>query len=61
MSRHNKVNRDRYTQRGRLTPDEIANESAKQRQVAARRAGDEARGFPRTKPRVTPEDKATHK
>lgn len=30
MSKHNKVNRDRYTQRGRLTPDEAARERMKQ-------------------------------
>ena len=29
MSRVNKVNRDRYTQRGRLTPDELARERAR--------------------------------
>jgi hypothetical protein len=30
MSRHNKVNKDRYTQRGRLTPDELARERARE-------------------------------
>ena len=30
MSKHNQVNRDRYTQRGRLTPDEAARERMKQ-------------------------------
>ena len=33
MSRHNKVNKDHYVQRGRLTPDEAARELAKMRQV----------------------------
>ena len=35
MSKHNKVNRDHYTQRGRLTPDEAARERAKQREAAS--------------------------
>jgi hypothetical protein len=30
MSRHNKVNRDSYTQAGRLTPDDMARERHKQ-------------------------------
>jgi hypothetical protein len=30
MSKNNKVNRDRYVQGGRLTPDEIARERQKQ-------------------------------
>jgi hypothetical protein len=30
MSRANKVNKDHYTQRGRLTPDELARERARQ-------------------------------
>ena len=29
MSRVNKVNKDHYTQRGRLTPDELARERAR--------------------------------
>ena len=37
MSKHNKVNRDAYTQRGRLTPDEAARERMKQVQVASTR------------------------
>lgn len=36
MSRPNKVNRDRYTQRGRLTPDDAARELQKMRQVGSR-------------------------
>jgi hypothetical protein len=31
MSRQNKVNKDAYTQAGRLTPDEMAREKQKQR------------------------------
>jgi len=30
MSRHNKVNKDHYTQRGRLTADELARERARE-------------------------------
>jgi hypothetical protein len=30
MSKLNKVNKDHYTQRGRLTPDELAREQARQ-------------------------------
>jgi hypothetical protein len=30
MSKPNKVNKDHYTQRGRLTPDELARERARQ-------------------------------
>ena len=60
MSKHNKVNRDHYTQRGRLTPDEAAREQVKQREAAspARTEGKTQR-FQTTKPRVTPEDKET--
>jgi hypothetical protein len=40
MSRENKVNKGQYTQRGRLTPDEGAQELAKQRASAsAQRTG----------------------
>lgn len=35
MSKNNKVNRDHYVQRGRLTPDEAAREMAKQRLAAS--------------------------
>jgi hypothetical protein len=35
MSRNNKVNKDHYVQRGRLTPDEAARELAKMRQVGS--------------------------
>jgi hypothetical protein len=34
MSKHNKVNKDRYVQNGRLTPDEMARERARQIHVA---------------------------
>jgi hypothetical protein len=34
MSKHNKVNKDHYTQGGRLTPDEMARERARQIHVA---------------------------
>jgi hypothetical protein len=36
MSRHNKVNKDAYVQRGRLTPDEMAQERMKQAQASGR-------------------------
>lgn len=36
MSRHNKVNKDHYVQRGRLTPDDAARELQKMRQVGSR-------------------------
>jgi hypothetical protein len=35
MSKHNKQNRDAYTQAGRLTPDEAAREMKKQRELAS--------------------------
>jgi hypothetical protein len=42
MSKPNKVNKDHYTQRGRLTPDEIARERARQIHVVpAQRRFDE--------------------
>ena len=34
MSKHNKVNKDHYTQRGRLTADELARGRARQIHVA---------------------------
>jgi hypothetical protein len=36
MSKHNKVNKDAYVQRGRLTPDEMAHERMKQAQISGR-------------------------
>lgn len=35
MSKLNKVNKDRYTQRGRLTPDELARERARRIQLVS--------------------------
>ena len=35
MSKPNKVNKDHYTQRGRLTPDELARERARQIHLAS--------------------------
>ena len=35
MSKPNKVNKDRYTQRGRLTPDELARERARNIQLVS--------------------------
>jgi hypothetical protein len=37
MSRHNKVNPDHYKTAGRLTPDDLARERAKQRPERAKR------------------------
>lgn len=36
MSRQNKANKNNYSQRGRLTPDEIARERMNQNRVTAR-------------------------
>jgi hypothetical protein len=33
MSRQNKVNKNNYVQKGRLTPDDMARERSKQRQI----------------------------
>jgi hypothetical protein len=33
MSRQNKVNKGNYVQKGRLTPDDMARERSKQRQI----------------------------
>ena len=41
MSKHNKVNKDAYVQRGRLTPDELAREQMKQGEVSGRAKGKE--------------------
>lgn len=35
MSKHNKVNKDSYTQAGRLTPDDMARERQRQKTSAA--------------------------
>ena len=45
MSKPNKVNKDHYTQRGRLTPDELARERARQIHLtsARRRLGERNR------------------
>ena len=57
MSKHNKVNRDHYTQRGRLTPDEAARERAKQREASSpQRTEGKTPPFQTTKPRPLPED-----
>jgi hypothetical protein len=36
MSKHNKVNKDHYTQDGRLTPDDMARERMNQAQISPR-------------------------
>lgn len=60
MSKDNKVNPGKYTQAGRLTPDDTARERIKQREAASpKRTDGKSQGFQNTKPRVTPKDKAT--
>ncbi len=50
MSKHNKVNKDHYDQAGRLTPDELARERAREIYVS-----DTRRKFTaRTKPSPAP-------
>ncbi len=39
MSRQNKVNKDSYTQAGRLTPDDMARERQKQRKPGREKNG----------------------
>ena len=39
MSKPNKANKDHYTQRGRLTPDDMARERQKQAEISARAKG----------------------
>lgn len=46
MSTHNKANRNNYSQRGRLTPDEMARERAKQSKPESGRADDRVKGGP---------------
>jgi hypothetical protein len=41
MSKPNKTNKDHYTQRGRLTPDDMARERQKQAEISARAKGKE--------------------
>lgn len=61
MSKENKVNRDQYTQRGRLTPDDAARELSKQRQAASPKKAEGSKfGEPTAHPvkeRVTEKDK----
>ena len=63
MSRQNKVNKTNYTQAGRLTPDDMAREQARQNETAGRAAEkDQATGRSRrsgeresSRPRSAPE------
>jgi hypothetical protein len=55
MSKHNKVNKDHYTQRGRLTPDEMARERAREISVSAARRKFTARTKEAPAPRAEPE------
>ena len=58
MSKHNKVNKDHYTQRGRLTPDEFARERAREIVVSDTRRklakGTKPSAPPRAEPASTP-------
>ena len=62
MSRHNKVNKTNYTQRGRLTPDDMARERMNQSQKG--RAKENVTGKARSsaerapsRPRSAPEER----
>lgn len=58
MSKHNKQNRDAYTQAGRLTPDEAARELKKQREIASpSRTDGKAQPHRASSSSVTDEDK----
>jgi hypothetical protein len=41
MSKRNKVNKDAYTQRGRLTPDQMARERMRQSEISSHAKGKE--------------------
>jgi hypothetical protein len=63
MSRQNKVNKTNYTQRGRLTPDDMAREQMNQNRVtvpskedAAEKARSSAERAP-SRPRSAPEER----
>lgn len=56
MSKHNKVNKDHYTQRGRLTPDEAAREQVKQRQASSPKQTEGGQFGERTERAVTRKD-----
>jgi hypothetical protein len=43
MSKRNKVNKDRYVQRGRLTPDDLARERQKPRRTGVQPASNRTR------------------
>ena len=55
MSKHNKVNKDHYTQRGRLTPDEMARERAREIYVSGTRQKFTARTKEAPAPAAEPE------
>jgi hypothetical protein len=61
MSRHNKVNRDRYTQRGRLTPDDAARELHKMRQAGSQHTWQPVKKdqLPRLESKPEPSDEGT--
>lgn len=49
MSKPNKANKNNYTQRGRLTPDEMARERTRQDQISGPRSHENATGQVRPK------------
>jgi hypothetical protein len=60
MSRQNKVNPGKYTQAGRLTPDDTARELKKQREMASPRNAEGGQLGEKAKSRrVTQKDKAS--
>lgn len=54
MSKHNKVNKDFYVQRGRLTPDEMAREQAKQATGVRGKSSERITGTRQQKPGAAP-------
>jgi hypothetical protein len=59
MSKHNKANKNNYIQAGRLTPDDMAREREKMRQVehaAEDKVTDRPHGSDATRPRSAPEE-----
>jgi hypothetical protein len=63
MSRPNKANKNNYTQRGRLTPDDMARERMNQDRITGRAKGDVAEkgrssaGRAPSRPRSAPEER----
>jgi hypothetical protein len=61
MSKHNKVNKTNYDQAGRLTPDELARERARQIHMeAGKRKFSERRRTTNRGERVSNQDRTAH-